>query len=421
MRRFYLVGMLAALSMTVLAGSPESKEKKWGVTLSGFVKTDFFVDTRQTVAAREGHFLLWPAGQALDKSGKDINDKLSTNFLSLQSRLTAKISGPDAFGAKTSGVIEGDFFAQKNDNVNLLRLRHAFVKLNWEKSELLVGQYWNPLFITDCYPATVSFNSGVPIVAFARNPQIRLTHKLGNLKLMGAALSQRDHSTRGEVGASSAYLRNSGIPDLHAQLHYNITTAGGTKLVTGVGVASKWIVPRLSTDQGYKVEEQLHGTSFIGFAKLVTAPVTFKVAASHGENLADVLNISGFAVREVVDKTTGEQTYTALTNTNMWTDIHTNGKKWQVGIFAGISKNNGTKNTLSSASNKVYGFGTDIKQLVRVSPRFIINSGKARLGFEWEHTAAKTGIGPERDFNGLPVSTEIFVNNRFIASVYYFL
>ncbi len=58
----------------------------------------------------------------------------------------SSITGPDAFGAKTSGVIEADFFAQLNPNINLLRLRHAYVKFNWEHLEFLAGQTWNPLF-----------------------------------------------------------------------------------------------------------------------------------------------------------------------------------------------------------------------------------------------------------------------------------
>ncbi len=41
----------------------KTEENKFGVKFSGFVKNDFFYDTRQTVAAREGHFLLWPAAE----------------------------------------------------------------------------------------------------------------------------------------------------------------------------------------------------------------------------------------------------------------------------------------------------------------------------------------------------------------------
>ena len=161
------------LAVITLAAQDEGN---FGIKFSGFVKNDFFFDTRQTVAAREGHFLLWPAAVTLDETGVDINAQSNFNILAVQSRLKGAITGPDAFGAKTSGVIEADFFAQANDNINLLRLRHAFVKLNWEHMELLAGQYWNPLFVTDCFPGTVSFNTGTPPQSFSRNPQVRATN-----------------------------------------------------------------------------------------------------------------------------------------------------------------------------------------------------------------------------------------------------
>ena len=147
----------------------ESEKKNYGITFSGFVKNDFFLDTRQTVSSREGHFLLWPDTENLDANHKDINTGYNLNMLAIQSRLTGKITGPDAFGAKTSGVIEGDFFAQANDNINLFRLRHAFLKLNWSHAEVLTGQYWNPLFVTECFPGTVSFNTGAPLQSFSYN------------------------------------------------------------------------------------------------------------------------------------------------------------------------------------------------------------------------------------------------------------
>ncbi len=57
--------MLMILMIGVIQGlwaqeKEKEEEKNFGVKFSGFVKNDFFYDTRQTVAAREGHFLLWP-------------------------------------------------------------------------------------------------------------------------------------------------------------------------------------------------------------------------------------------------------------------------------------------------------------------------------------------------------------------------
>ncbi len=413
-----LLLFIILLAPLFVKGEDDKKEKKISVKLSGFIKTDFFLDTRQTVNAREGHFLLFPAQEILDANGDDIYKKSSTNFLAVQSRLSVKVTGPDAFGAKTSGLVEGDFFGQANDNINLFRLRHAFVKLNWETTELLFGQYWNPLFVTDCFPGTVSFNTGAPIQPFARNPQVRLTQKMGSFKLIAAALSQRDYTSRGPNGTSSEYLRNSSIPDMHLQLHYGTKSESGTQFVTGVGMEYKTIVPRLSNVDGTrKVDESCNSLSFQAFAKLKTKPITIKAEAVLGENLADVLSISGFAVKNDDDPT--NQTYTPLRNTAVWTDIHTNGGKIQGGLFVGYTKNRGTKDVLSNAGNAVYGLGTNIDNLYRIAPRLIVNSGKTRFAAEIEHTAAAYGTGT-RDNRALYTTTNRVSNTRFLFAVYYF-
>ena len=125
--------VITSLIMFLFMGLYAQEEEKFGIKFSGFVKNDFFYDSRQTVDAREGHFLLWPSAKLPDARGVDINSGANFNMLAIQTRLKGSISGPDAFGAKSSGVIEIDFLAQANDNINLLRMRHAFVKLNWTK------------------------------------------------------------------------------------------------------------------------------------------------------------------------------------------------------------------------------------------------------------------------------------------------
>jgi len=411
----------------------EKKEesKKFGISFSGYVKSDFYYDTRQVVCAREGHFLFWPAPEKLDMNGEDINAGINFNFLSLQSRLTGKISGPDALGAKTSGVIEGDFFAQSNDNINLFRLRHAFIKLNWKTTELLTGQYWNPLFVTGCFPGTVSFNTGTPLQSFARNPQIRLTQDIGDFKIIVAALAQRDYATWSNNNtASSSYLRNSGVPDMHLQIHYEKNNEeAGTGFLIGAGMAYKTIVPRLESKINdsvtYKVDEKVSGITAIGFAKLKLKPVTIKVQGRYGENISDLLSVSGYALKEVVDPITGESSYSPIKNITFWGEIHTNGKKWQVGIFGGYLKNLGTKEAISEESlsdlnNSIYGFGRGIESLFRVSPRVMYNVNKIRLALELEYTSASFADENSYDVNYISSSTTTVANLRTLFSVYYF-
>lgn len=421
MKRFFSL-LLFICSFLIVKAQDESKI---GIKFSGFVKSDFFFDSRQTIAAREGHFLLWPSPEYLDENGDDINAKSNFNFLAIQSRLKVAISGPDAFGAKTSGVIEGDFFAQGNLNINLLRLRHAFVKLNWTNIEVLAGQYWNPLFVTDCYPGTVSFNTGTPLQSFARNPQIRLTYSMGSFRLTAAALSQRGYVSFGENGPSSSYLRNSVTPDMHLQLQYGSKNDNtGTGFILGGGLAYKSIVPRLENRIGiapndvvYKVSETVYGLTAIGFTKLTTSLLTIKFEARYGENISDLLAISGFAVKEITNVTTGELSYTPLQSMTFWGEVHTNGKI-QFGIFGGILKNLGTKEAMSDPDNDVYGLATDISTLFRISPRVIINSGKTRIAFELEYTSAAYG----KDYNEyyIPDNTTTVANLRALLAIYYF-
>jgi len=415
--RKYLIFAIALLSTGALKAQED--ESKFGIKFSGFVKNDFFWDSRQTIAAREGHFLLWPTPVDLDEQGIDINKQANFNFLAIQSRLIGKITGPDALGAKTSGLIEGDFFAQANNNVNLFRLRHAYVKLNWQHLEVLAGQYWNPLFVTACFPGTISFNTGTPLQSFARNPQLRLTYQLGRVSLMAAALAQRDYATVGPLGASSVYLRNSAVPDMHFQIHFGTSNETGLNILTGAGLAYKNIVPRLSSNPApgftYAVDEQVGGLTAIGFAKLSTVPITAKLQVRYGENISDLLGISGFAATDISDPVSGERAYAPLRSMTFWGEVHTNSNP-QVGIFGGFTSNNGTKESILSTL-PVYGLGTTIRSLYRIAPRIMYNLNKVCVAMELEYTNA--AYGSDYDEFYIPAETTDAANLRLLIAVYY--
>ena len=61
--------LIITLTLIITLGVSAQEEKKFGIKFSGYVKNDFFWDSRQTVAAREGHFLLWPMAEFLDENG----------------------------------------------------------------------------------------------------------------------------------------------------------------------------------------------------------------------------------------------------------------------------------------------------------------------------------------------------------------
>src|ERR1019366_9578168 len=106
-----LVFLFAALvnAQTTTPSNQKAPEKKtessstWGIKFSGFLRNDVFYDSRQVTSARpanQGELLLYPANVSNDANGKDINAAPSLTMLSICSRLTGTITGPDAFGAK---------------------------------------------------------------------------------------------------------------------------------------------------------------------------------------------------------------------------------------------------------------------------------------------------------------------------------
>jgi hypothetical protein len=387
----------------------QQEQPVYGITFSGFVKTDFMYDSRQTESFREGHFLLYPSAPDYDKFGKDCNEKSNFNILSIQTRLQGKISGPDALGAKTSGLMEGEFFGTSNADASGFRIRHAYLKMDWETSSLLIGQFWHPMFVVEVFPGVVSFNTGAPFQPFSRNPQIRFSHTLENIKLIIAAISQRDFQSDGPSGASTSYLRNSILPNLHAQAQYS---NGGN--IFGIGFDYKKLTPRLKTAKNVAVSATISSTAFLGYAKFTLDPITIKAEGTFGENLSDHLMLGGYAVKSI-DSTTGIESYSALKSYSMWGEIST-GKELEYALFAGYSQNLGAKDKLIGA---LYGRGTNIDYLIRISPRVIWNINKVRFAAEYEYTSAAYGTANGLN-NGKVGSTKVVTNNRLLLAAYYF-
>ena len=407
--------LAAAFLAAAPAGAEEAKKPAFGFTLSGFVKTDIFYDSRQTTSIREGHYLLFPKGPALDPDGADANARDAFNILSVQTRLAGTITGPDALGAKTSAYLEAEFFGTSDGDLNGFRLRHGYLKLAWKRSELMIGQYWHPMFVTESFPDVVSFNTGAPFQPFNRSPQVRYTRMFGGVSLTATALAQRDFVSNGPDGASSAYLRNTALPELNLKLQYlRKDAARKTETVAGLGADVMRLAPRIVTALGYATDEGLTGLAAMAFVKQKWARWSWKAEAVWGQNLHHLTMLGGYAVRGIVDETRQDWSYTPLSTLTLWTEVQTAGAPWQTGLFAGYARNLGSPHEITGAN---YARGFNIGELYRVSPRLVYNAGKMRFAGEVELTAASYGVpdpfGKVRDAR--------FVRNlRLLLAAYYF-
>jgi hypothetical protein len=382
-------------------------EDKIDVKFSGYLKTDFIYDSRATISAREGHFLLYPAPELMDTKGNDINDNSNFNSLAIQSRLKGVVTGPEVLDAKATGVVEGAFFGHSNNDINGFRLRHAFIKLKWQSSSVIIGQYWNPFFIPEVYPGVVSFNSGVPFQPFSRNPQIRFTKFFGNTGVSITAASQRDFASNGPNGPGSQYLRNSSVPILNAQVKHV-----AKNFVIGAGGNFKVLKPRLATANNYKSDETVSSIAGLAFAKYAQDLFTVKLEGTYGQNMYDLLMLGGYGVSSV-DPVTAEEKYANTDVASVWTEF-IYGTELQAAIFAGYTTNLGADKDINT--NQLYARGSNVDYLYRISPRVQYTFKQIRFALEFEYTTAAYGA-PDNKAK-VNDSSEIS-NHRLLFAAYY--
>jgi len=407
MKKITLVAILSIVSILTF-----SQEKKIGITLSGYVKTDAFYDTRQCSASnglREGHFYLFPDNVLYDVDSNDINDNPAFNILSIQTRLTGNITGPDAFGAKTSGLVETEFYGTSDADICGFRLRHGYVKLNWTKSELLIGQTWHPMFPVEAFAQTLSVNTGAPFVPFSRNNQIRFGYKTGKFTTYATAWMQRDIASSGPMGTSTLYMRNSGLPGINLR---TVATLND-KLQFGLGADFKTLRPELKTPANYATDATISSYAGCGWIKFKNDGIQVSLMGTYTQNGTDMLMLGGYAVAEITDTLRELKTYTNLTTAAGYLDFGTTGPKWKYGVLLGYSKNLGANDDINGA---VYARGSNIDQLYRVSPRVSVTVDKLTFGAELEYTVAAYGT-PQT--SGKVTNTSYVANTRALLCAIY--
>lgn len=395
---FFLIFVSSIFSQTT---DKKNQASSWGIKFSGFLRNDILVDSRQTVNSCEGDIVLYPADIAKDVNGVDKNAASSFNMLPVASRLSGTISGPDAFGAKASGILEGEFFGFGNGTTqnNVFGLRHAFIKLDWSRTQMAFGQYWHPLYNPECAPGQLSFNGGMPFVPFNRSPQIRLTQKLSDkLSFILAAISERDFQsvipantsglatfTTAGVNATDG-IRNAVVPDLHAQLIYK-----SNAVLLGAALDCKYLRPALAVGAapGYVSTEKVNSLSFEMYGKVTMKDIVLKAEYISGQNMTDQIMLGGYVAYGTVPNIY----YKPTSISSCWLDIAGSGKTIVPGIFFGYTKNNGASDAggIASYGRGIAVNGRGIDNVMRVAPRTEFISGKFKFGIELEITTASYG------------------------------
>jgi hypothetical protein len=387
-----VLGFISIASIFAQEKKATSPAPVISTTLYGFVRNDMFYDTRQNVFVREGQLDLYPKDKDVQSDGLDYNKKPQLNILGILTRLGVRVTGPDAFKAKTSAVIEGDFFGQADVNIGLFRLRHGYVKLDWEKSTLTLGQTWYPMFIPECFPGVVGFNTGIPIAPFGWAGQAKFSYKFNTKTSLSVTAYKPREFAEANVNpadVTNAASLNAALPQLNLHLQYK-----GDKLLVGGQVEYSSVKPYVKygiTPNILTSNESVNAVTVMAYAKITTKKVGIKTQFVLGQNTNHWVMMGGYLGYK--ETPTGIETYKPAKTTATWIDIYGTGKKIVPGLFVGYSVNNGASAGATAAYGRAIGVsGRGIKDLIRVAPRLDFISGKLSFRNELEFTQAQYGI-----------------------------
>lgn len=417
MKKYTLIFLCLMIASGNFAQIKDCKFKFYGQ-----IRTDLYYNSRANEETVDGLFYMYPKDKVRDEDGNDRNGTPSSNFYTLYSRLGVDVTGPKLGTAKTSAKIEADFRGT-GTSYSVVRLRQAYLNLDWGTSALLLGQTWHPLY-GDVAPQILNLSVGAPFQPFSRAPQIRYRFSNKHFQLTGAAVWQSQYTSRGIDNVKShEYLKNGCIPELFIGANYK---NGG--FLIGAGVEMLSMKPRTqstvidyspdsslapTTTKTFKVDERITTLSYEAHVKYTDKNWFVAAKSTLGSNLTQASGLGGFGVKSI-DERTGEQKYTPIRVSSSWFNL-VYGKKWKPGIFVGYAKNLGTSDELYAPNGKaqLYGTGTNLDQLVTSGAELTYNVPHWKFGLEY--TLSTAWYGSLNPTNGKIKDTHAVCNNRIVA------
>lgn len=399
----------AIVLATVLLGLPifaqtDGEKAPFKIEMHGFIGLSMFMDSRQSINLRHNQINMYPKQEVLDANGNDLNATGMRSFDASHSRIGFFVSGPDVLGAKSSAVLEGDFLGGSGANDVNFRIRQANVKLQWERSYLLLGQAYHPLFVVENYPNTQVFSAGVPFHPLNRAPQVQIGTNLSDLwAISGYILGQNDFRS---VGMTSGY-EQSMVPEFAARVRFQSNKGFFAVLNGGVQTQKPDLVVPVGINQGFKSDKHLVSTYFSGSLRQSFEKTTLKAGFVYGGNMTSQVMIGGVA-RHI--KQNGDFDYVALRSMSLWYDMDVKtGTKWSLGLFAGYSANLGASKEASAVS--ALSRGENIGELYAVSPRIYFHAS-TKMWMGVEYTANTAQYGATFDKYAKPIELKSVTNHR---------
>jgi hypothetical protein len=263
------------------------------IRLYGFLRLDFDFDGQHPNNTQIPLFITSPDA----RSGGTTNGDYS-----IHPRLTRfgiDFAGPRLAGlggAKLSGKVETDFENGGSESRQIIRIRHAYIRLDWKEASLLAGQTWDvvsPLFPT-VNNDTLMWNAGN---VGDRRPQLRAAYEpgvgRGKLSFVGAlgltgAIDAQDLDNNGfRDGEESAR------PDVQARVGY--ARALGKDRTASVGLSGFYGFEKTARPVAGRTEFRPQLLN-VDFTLPLAARFTLRGEGWWGRNMSDVRGGAGQGV-----------------------------------------------------------------------------------------------------------------------------
>lgn len=357
----------------------------------GFVRNYFYYDSRQNYSSNMELFSQMPKDEVYDKSNPDYdkNSESQMNFLAITTRLGLNVSGVRALNADLGAKIEMDFCGFSGNNF-MIRLRQAYLNMKWQegKHTLLMGQTWHP--VSGDLPDVLALASGSPFHPFSRTPQLRYDYKVRALKLTAAALWQFQYKSVGPTGYDPKFNK---IPEAYLGIEF---AKNGLKVGYGVDILS--IVPRTTgtvkdtagSDVLVKVDERLTTCSPVLYLSYNKKNFSVKAKGILGENTTHMSMYNGYGVSQINED--GSYEYTPIRSLTGYVNA-SYGTKFKGNVFAGFSKNLGSKDELVDLKNLTYTRNSvkNFDFMWRFAPSVSYTVSGFTAGLEYEFTNVRYG------------------------------
>lgn len=267
---------------------------KHKIKMYGFLKLDASLDDSRTDNPDAPRY-------ALSEATTESESQFA--MTAMNTRIGLKYDGPQLAEANVVGNVELDFYDTSTDNSQRLRMRHAFVELQYPKWAVLAGQTWDvfgPLGPNSLNTNGYLWNGGN--IGF-RRAQVRLTNYFdvnSNKKIITQFSVNRNIGSTDGFGTGSNSGENSGVPLLEGRVAYKFPLLKETATVGVSGIYGNEEYNRTSTtESSYDIPQWAYG---LDLAVPLNSKLSLKGEFFSGSNLDAFLAGIGQGINTTTEK-----------------------------------------------------------------------------------------------------------------------